>query len=145
MSRKVSKKKVDKQEISLLNFWFDLSTALLNELPEQCDDHQKLLFLAVALGTKMNHLLINLVDFGVAVSKVQLFLAPFVHCRTVAVEKTLKTQLPEMDDTTMDGFFCAFSSSTVSFFFEACCLFFFCRRPMRALDFCPADLLTPAV
>ena len=53
----VSKKKVDKEEISLLNFWFDLNTALLDELPEQCDDHQKLLLLAVALGTKMNHLL----------------------------------------------------------------------------------------
>ncbi len=95
---KVSKREVDKQEISLLNLWFDLSTALL----EQCDDHQKLLFLAVALGTKMNHLLKNLVDFGVFVSEKQLFLALLVHCHTVAVEKTLKAQLPEMDDTTME-------------------------------------------
>ena len=101
--RKVSKKKVDKQEISLLNFWFDLSIVLLHELPKQCDDHQKLLFLAVALGTKMSHLLINLVDFKVAVSKGQLFLASLVRCLTVAVEKTLKTLLPEMDDTTMEG------------------------------------------
>ncbi|KAH9389214.1 hypothetical protein TYRP_008570, partial [Tyrophagus putrescentiae] len=63
---KVSKREVDKQEISLLNLWFDLSTALL----EQCDDHQKLLFLAVALGTKMNHLLKNLVDFGFSLDAV---------------------------------------------------------------------------
>lgn len=96
-------KEVDLKQLSMLNFWFDLNTSLLAELhDDQSDVHQKMLFSTVAIGTKMMKQLISMVDFGLD-SDEKYFFASLVHSRTTAIEKTLKTLLPDMDDNSICG------------------------------------------